>query len=82
MKTKYHIEIYEPDDSSCVLASFQSDTPFGAMNIGDAINGSTLNLNGARQYLRITDIEHILWEITGSHISHKICVYTELSEQA
>ncbi len=81
MKTKYILEIYEPDDSSCVAASYESSTPFGALHIGDEINGHSLNMSESIKHLRITDIQHILWEIEGSHLSHKICVHTELSRK-
>lgn len=35
METKYSLKIYEPDDESCVLVFFESETPFGAMAAGD-----------------------------------------------
>ncbi|MEB7889190.1 hypothetical protein NGK36_07745 [Hafnia alvei] len=78
MKTQYYLEIYEPEDSSCVAGYFESDTPFGALNIGEQINGASLNNTEEKKHLRIKDIQHIFWEIEGSHLAHKICVYTEI----
>lgn len=77
MKTEYHLEIYEPDDSSCVAASYQSNTPFSTLNIGDAIHGGSMNLSDTNKTVRVKDIQHIFWEIKDSHVAHKICVFTE-----
>jgi hypothetical protein len=77
MKTQYHLEIYEPDDRSCLLASYKSDTPFMSLSIGDSIHGMSMNLSDTEEFVRIKDIEHIFWVIEGSHTGHKICVFTE-----
>ncbi|MFZ8766355.1 hypothetical protein LCE44_27340 [Vibrio harveyi] len=77
MKTEYHLEIYEPDDSACVAASYQSDSPFMTPNVGDAIHGGSMNLSDTNKTVRVADIQHIFWEIENSHTAHKICVYTK-----
>ena len=77
MKTKYHLEIYDPEMNDCVVGSYKSDTPFGALSVGDEINGMTMDLSEMRQTLRIVKIQHIIWVIEDSHIAHKICVWTE-----
>lgn len=71
------LEIYEPDDSSCVAASYKSNTPFSTLNIGDAIHGGSMNLSDTNKTVRVKDIQHIFWEIKDSHVAHKICVFTE-----
>lgn len=76
MSDEYHLEIYEPDDSSCVAGSYIKNTPFPAMHIGEAINGNGLNLSLEKRTVRIKDIEHIIWEIDGN-FRHKLCVHTE-----
>ena len=43
MKTQYLLEIYEPDMSDCVAGHYESDTPFGALCVGDEISGMSLN---------------------------------------
>lgn len=78
MRTDYHLEIYEPNDSSCVAASYVSNSPFMSLQIGDSINGISMNDSDLKYTVRIKDIQHIFWEIEGSHISHKICVFTEV----
>ena len=80
MKTEYHLEIYEPDDSSCVAASYQSETPFTALNVGDAIHGGSMNHSETNKTVRVKDIQHIFWEVEGSHTAHKLCVFTEQLE--
>ena len=76
MVNEYHLEIYEPDDRSCVAGAYTSDTPFPPMHIGEAIHGNGLNLSENRQTVRIKDLQHIIWEIKGK-FRHKLCVYTE-----
>lgn len=82
MKTEYHLEIYEPNDSRCVAASYQSDTPFATLSIGDAIHGGSMNLSNTNKSVRVKDIQHIFWAIEGSHTAHKICVFTEPLKEA
>lgn len=78
MKTEYHLEIYEPGDNSCVAASYQGNTPFATLCVGDSIHGGSMNLSDTHKSVRVTNIQHIFWEIEGSHTAHKICVSTEL----
>ncbi len=79
IKTEYHVEIYEPNDSRCVAASYKSDSPFMAINVGDTVAGASLNLAENCQTLRIIEVQHIFWEIEGSHKAHKICLSTEVA---
>lgn len=82
MKTEYHLEIYEPDDSRCVAALYQSDMPFSTLSIGDVIHGGSMNLSNTNKSVRVKNIQHIFWEIEGSHTAHKICVFTETLKEA
>ena len=77
MKTEYHLEIYEPNDETCVAASYKSNSPFMSINVGDIINGQSLNLSDAQSPLRVKMISHIFWEIENSHTTHKTCIFTE-----
>jgi len=70
MKIEYHLEVHAPE-SSHLLASHTSETPFGAISVGDTIKTMT------EKDVRVTHIRHIIWEIEDSHIGHKICVFTE-----
>lgn len=79
MKTQYILEIYDPEDSSCVAGLFESSRPFGALNVGDEINGNSLNHSESLKKVKITKIEHIFWEIENSHLTHKICVSTQFA---
>lgn len=77
MGSMYYLEIYEPDDSSCVAGEYISGTPFPSMHIGEAIHGNGLNQSENKRTVRIKDIQHIIWEIDGK-LMHKLCVHTEL----
>ncbi|HED1422515.1 TPA: hypothetical protein R4S64_004603 [Kluyvera georgiana] len=79
MKTKYILEIYEPEDDSCVAGLYESDNAFGALHVGQEINGLSLNLAESQKSVKITKIEHIFWEVPDSHTTHKICVSTKLA---
>lgn len=81
MKTQYHLEIYEPDMNGCVAGHYKSDSPFGALSVGDEISGMSLNVSDRQKDLRIIKIQHIFWDIENSHTSHKICVWTELLDK-
>ncbi len=54
---------------------------YPAPGIGDEISGMSLNLSERHKNLRIVNKQHIFWVIEGSHMSHKICVWTELLGQ-
>ncbi|MDU5780542.1 MAG: hypothetical protein E6Z83_07015 [Pantoea sp.] len=81
MKTQYHLEIYEPDMSDCVAGHFKSDAPFGALSVGDEINGIPLNTSSSHKNLRIITTKHMFCITEGSHMSHKICVRTDFSDK-
>ena len=74
---EYYLEVYEPDESGAVAASYQSSSPFMALTIGEAIHGGCLNFSSINKTVRIKDIQHIIWEIEGSHTAHQLCIYTE-----
>jgi hypothetical protein len=76
---KYILEINEPGETGVAAASFESDSPFGTVSVGDLLNPG--NWEGAEHpgyVLRVVNVEHILWDFgKGSGPSHKICVFTE-----
>ncbi|HDK6887485.1 TPA: hypothetical protein ACTW1K_002019 [Raoultella planticola] len=79
MKTQYILEIYDPEDLSCVAGLYESNAPFGALNVGDEISGHSLNHSASIKNVKVTKIQHIFWEIENSHLTHKICVTTQLA---
>ncbi|EJB8414100.1 hypothetical protein [Vibrio navarrensis] len=78
MKMNYHLEIYEPEDPSCVAGYFESSSPFMTISVGDKISSHSLNQTDELKAVRVTKVEHILWEVENSHVAHKVCIYTEL----
>lgn len=73
MQSKYVLEVYEPKSNETVAFSFNSDQPFGSFSVGDLLWNDVLYQS---QRLKIEAIEHLVWEIKGSHITHKICIFT------
>ena len=62
LDTKYSLEIYEPNSAYDPMVHFESKTP-----------GSEAPM----KVLKVLNVEHMIWEIEDSHITHKLCVFTE-----
>ena len=77
LATKYILEIYEPDDDSCVAAVFSSDTPFMPLAKGEYINTSVFTMSNPQGILQVVSVEHMLWEIEKSHQTQKVCIRTK-----
>jgi len=76
MKTKYYLEIYDPEDEECIAGSFESETPFGALHVGEKIE----LLNYGNDVFEITKIIHFFWDLpNGGQTSHKIGVFIKPS---
>ncbi|MBB7656032.1 hypothetical protein HEM24_018220 [Escherichia coli] len=56
MKTQYILEIYDPEDLSCVAGFYESNAPFGALNVGDDISGYSLNHSASIKNVKVTKI--------------------------
>lgn len=76
LTTKYVLEIYEPDDDSCVAAVFSSDTPFMPLAKGEYINTASFTESVPQGILQVVSVEHLLWEIEKSHQTQKVCIRT------
>ncbi len=79
LKTTYTLEIYEPDDDSCVVAVFESDTPFIPLAKGEYIHPGFFEMTDTKEILEVVSVEHILWKIEGSHQTQKVCVRTKMA---
>jgi hypothetical protein len=76
LKTDYILEIYEPNDESCVAGIHYSSMPFMNFSKGDYINPMMLNQAIKPVAVQITSVEHLFWEAEGSHKTHKLCLRT------
>jgi hypothetical protein len=76
MTAHYTLEIYEPGSTDEVCRSFEDAQPFGAISKGDILNLATGKDGLPDLFLRVVQVEHILWDTNG-HTRHKICVFTE-----
>lgn len=70
------LEIYEPNDNSCVAAIFHSDTTVMSVARGDYINTGMFTMSELEGLLQVTSVEHIIWELEGKHQTQKVCVRT------
>jgi hypothetical protein len=78
LTTRYSLEIYEPNSVSDVCVHFSSSTPFQSIAKDDIINpGLWPNSKSPMKVLKVVSVEHMVWEIENSHITHKICVFTK-----
>ncbi len=78
LEVQYFTEIYEPGSADDVWVALKTQTPLFSISKGDIINpamwpGTTF----PNRVLKVVAVEHIIWEINGSHIGYKICVFTE-----
>ncbi len=78
----FDIEIYEPNTTSDVLFTAESDQPFSSISKGDLINPRLFpNFDYNGQILKVRNIEHMVWETAGV-VKHKICIFTEPVEDS
>jgi hypothetical protein len=78
MATKqYILEINVPGEKDLVEAVFESDTPFGAITVGDILKPGFLHdAPKSVKDQRVVKVVHILWQNDGPP-KHKICIHTE-----
>lgn len=81
LKTKYILEIYEPNNDSCVAASFESETPFMSLAKGDYLHPGFYEMTDTRDILEIVSLEHIFYKVEDSHQTQKVCVRTKVAVQ-
>ena len=70
MTTMYELEIYGPDDMRACISDFSSDTPFGAISVGDLIPHE---VEGA---LTVTRVIHMIFG-SSKTLTHKIRIDTK-----
>lgn len=83
---QYHIEVYEVSFLNDPVWGTQASSPFPSMAVGDSFNHRTLGefswdkLPQQGQEFVVSKIEHIFWEMSGSHIGHKLMVALEIRD--
>jgi len=72
---RYHLEIYEESFVNDPTISFEGDSPFMAFAKGDYVDASSWPTE-YRNWFKIADIAHHIWQIDGSHIGQqtRICI--------
>ena len=57
----YRLEIYSPKNDKDLIISFESQTPFMTISVGDVLSPSGWGEGGPKTKLRVTRVEHILF---------------------
>lgn len=73
MKTMYYLDVLLPGEDKIRGLALKSETPFGAINIGDIIKTESLD------DVKVTKIEHLFVECKNSPTEHHLYIHTELS---
>ncbi len=80
-RIEYHFEVYEGSWVNDASWAWSSDMPSPQISVGDYFNHQLYDRwndppqEGER--FRVAEIEHIFWEIDGSHVGHKLMVLLE-----
>jgi hypothetical protein len=81
---RYHLEVYA-GAAEHPMVSFVSDQPFLTISVGDTFetrawegaSDTPWEGPGSGRAVRVTKVEHIIWNSPGGHVSHKLMVETE-----
>lgn len=74
----YQLDIMEPGTLEDVALAFRSSVPFMRIGVGDVIDmrGYVPAVSGKPwSVLRVTKVEHRIWEIEGS-VKHRVLLHT------
>jgi hypothetical protein len=81
---RYRVEIYEDSFWNDPSAAWHSTTPFLGIHVGDFIDPRTWCEEGSlskplqdNQLLRVKSVNHLLYNIKGSHVGHSLSVCVE-----
>ena len=74
----YMLEVYPPDRSDVVQASFMSDRPFLPISKGDVLDPAVWGDDGkdiSPDLLEVVRVEHLVWS-SGGEAFHKMMLRT------
>jgi hypothetical protein len=77
---KYSLEIYSPNSTLDVIATFEADSPFISIEKGHILNPAFFSSydNSRRMTLQVINVEHIIWQHEGSkQPTQKVCIFTK-----
>jgi hypothetical protein len=78
MRQIYELAIYTPEDREHPEVSFESETPFMPMSVGDLINPIAWNLNDTSgRVLKVVSVKHMIYTRPDQTIKHAYSVLTE-----
>jgi hypothetical protein len=76
MLKRYLMRVMMPGTEDDVADDFYSDTPFGAISVGDILDLEAVRRQMGVGKFRVTAVEHKL-QNTGETSYHFICLFTE-----
>ena len=77
-RVEYHMEVYEESWGNDPSIAWSSDNPFPSVAVGDYFEHRGFDRwysppqEGER--FQVAEVDHIFWEIEGSHVGHKLMV--------
>lgn len=75
---QYHLEVYEGSFRNDPSLAVESTTPLPKLSVGEYFDhrgtGNWTSPPATGEIFQIKEIEHIFWEIEGSHIGYKLMV--------
>jgi len=76
LAVQYHLEVYEKTFVNDPSVSLSTSSPFGSFAVGDTFDHRTFDSwytpPAAAEEFEISAVRHIIWEIDGSHVGHKL----------
>ncbi len=71
MNKRFGLQIYEPGSTTAVIASFESETAFGAIAHGDLIR-----VPARDSPLQVVSVEHVMLNDPDGGAQHKVAIIT------
>ena len=82
LPVNYHLELYTSSFANDPFYGAKLNGPLGAFSVGDEFDTRTFDQFplkvAAGSVGVIAKVQHILWEISGSHFSHKIMLVIDV----
>ena len=82
LPVQYHLELYTSSFANDPFHAVKLQAPLGALHVGDEFDTRTFDYFPLKvdpgSVGVIAKVQHILWEIAGSHFSHKIMLVIDV----
>ena len=81
---QYRVEFYIDSFADDPAASFESSSPFLAINVGDEIDPAIWPNPeyGRDKIAKVLAVRHLIWKIDNSHIGHSLSICVGIQNKA